>query len=368
MIRLITGNPGSGKTLLVVSDLVQAAKLANRPIYTNVTGLAIPGVQVLPDHADWTLLPDRSLVVFDECQDIEIPLDGLPSKSDDAETNRPMWKPYAATGTPGLAKDRRLAQLRQHRKREFDLWFISQHPSFIHHDVRKIADEHVHMLRVMGLSRSTKYTFTGSYCASPEKPEERRRGDKEFWRHPRKFFGAYHSANGHHFKFKMPRKLAMVGIAVICTALLGVWFLLGRAGLGDSPAYAAEVSEVTSPGVAPGQTPAVPSGEFAWTDTPRVTPIAGCAVLTNSCRCWDTAGLQLALSEGECLTVASRPLPLSFVASASSTAPGGVGGSPPTVSPVISPTPEAGGGGGPLGASGARHQVGPPGDKMGHVW
>lgn len=352
MIRLITGNPGSGKSLRVVSELVDAAKLANRPIYTNITGLTIPGVQVLPEHADWTLLPDRSLVVFDECQDIEDP-DGK--------------RPYAATGSPGLSRDHRLANLRQHRKREFDLWFIAQHPSFVHHDIRKITDEHVHMLRTMGLKRATAYTFTGSYCASPEKPEERRRGDKENWRYPAKVFGLYHSANGHHIKFKMPRKLAMVGAAVIATCALGVWFLLGRAGLGDSPAFAEAAAGDGVQLVGDVRRPP-PAEEFAWTDTPRVTPIAGCAVLTESCRCWDVEGRQLALTHGQCLSVATRPLPLSFVASS------GSGPTSPAASPAASSPPPAAverqddERRGIVGARGPRDQVGPAAGAMGAVW
>lgn len=310
MIRLITGNPGSGKSLRVVAELVEAAKLANRPIFTNITGLKIPGVQELPEHADWTLLPDRSLVVFDECQDIE-----------DADGK----KPYAATGSPGLSKDHRLANLRQHRKREFDLWFIAQHPSFVHHDIRKITDEHVHMLRVMGLNRSTVYTFTGSYCAKPEEPSERRRGDKEFWRYPRHVFGLYHSANGHHFKFKMPRKLAMVAVAVLATCFLAVYFLAGRAGLGDSSLLTDDRrGDALAASLPERRHGDPPSDEFAWTDTPRVTPIAGCAVLSKSCRCWDTEGKQLALSQGRCLSVALEPLPLSFVQGTASAAPTGL--------------------------------------------
>lgn len=360
MIRLITGNPGSGKTLFVVSELLAAAKLANRPIYTNITDLKIPGVVTLPQDADWTQLPDRSLVVFDECQDIE---------------DSQGVKPYAATGSPGLSRDHRLANLRQHRKREFDLWFIAQHPSFVHHDIRKITDEHVHMLRVMGLNRSTKYTFTGSYCQSPEKPEERRRGDKEFWRYPKKVFGLYHSANGHHFKFKMPRKVAMIAVAMLATCALGLYFLAGRVGL------QADAAAVEEAGLSPGLVAASPNpakvrppsdGEFAWTDTGLVTPISGCAVLTHSCRCWNLEGKQLALSRAQCLNVATQPLPLSFVASAPASMPVSLpslpgpsqefsqGGANP---PKPTETPKAS-----FGVTGSRSQVGPPGDRMGHIW
>lgn len=353
-IRLITGNPGSGKSLLVVSELVAAAKLANRPIYTNITGLKIPGVQELPPDADWTLLPDRSLVVFDECQDIE---------------DSQGVKPYAATGAPGLSRDHRLANLRQHRKREFDLWFIAQHPSFVHHDVRKITDEHVHMLRVMGLNRSTRYTFAGSYCAKPEEPSERRRGDKEFWRYPRSAFGLYHSANGHNFKFKMPRKVAMVGFVVIATCALGVWFLAGRVGLGDKSVLVQEARAAAGQSVVDSPANSVASsGEFAWTSTDTVRPIAGCAVLTNSCRCWDTSGLQLALDDGQCLTVALKPLPLSFVKSASSGA-GGVAAAAPAPSKPAEPS--AGKGDAPSGVVGvrtARDSVGPALADGSKVW
>lgn len=300
-ITLLTGNPGSGKSLFAISMIEAAIKRGNRHVFTNITGVTIPGVLPIPADADWRNLPDGSLVIFDECQDIE---------------DENGQRPYAATGQAGLARDGRLSELRQHRKREFHLVFITQHPTFCHHEIRKITDTHHHFLRVMGLQRSTKYTFSGSYCLSPEKPEERRRGDKEFWRFPKRLFGAYHSAQAHHIGFKMPRKVAMVAAAVLATSALAVWFLLGRVGLGESSvlvqeaqAEAAAAAALVSPGaVSPAPLPA----EFAWTNAATVRPISGCAVLSESCRCWDADGLQLALSRAECLTVAAGPLPIHF--------------------------------------------------------
>lgn len=341
-IVLLTGNPGSGKTLFAVDLIDKAAKAGNRPIFTNITGISIPGVQPLPESADWRSLPDRSLVVFDECQDIE-----------DTDGHRP----YAATGQAGLARDGRLSELRQHRKREFELVFITQHPTFCHHEIRKITDTHHHFLRVMGLQRSTKYTFTGSYCLNPEKPEERRRGDKEFWRYPKHLFGVYFSAQAHHIGFKMPRKVAMIGAAVVATCALGVWFLLGRVGLGDESVLVQQARAEASAGQggasALGVAAALPlPAEFEWTRAPTLPRISGCAVLTTSCRCWDAEGAQLALTHAQCLNVATGPLPMHFAVAQAPIAPAGES--------------EAGEASGPAGVRTKPSQVGSP--HQGDIW
>ena len=318
-IVILTGNPGSGKSLYSVDLIDQTIKLGTRPVYSNITGINIPGVQPLPADADWNNLPDKSMVIFDECQDIE---------------DQNGFKPYAATGQSGLVRDQRLSNLRQHRKREFLLIFVSQHPTFMHHEIRKIADVHKHFLRVMGLQRSSVYTFLGSYCLSPEKPEDRRRGDKEFWKFPKRLFEKYHSATGHHIGFKMPRKVAMVAVAMLATAALGIYFMLGRAGIGSESALKTSVASVVpgsflgGSGVSGGDVAAVPpaSVEFDWVGTPSVPALAGCAVLTKSCRCFAGDGSQLALSRSQCLAVALEPLPMSFVGGAAkesgSTSPG----------------------------------------------
>ena len=77
MLTLITGVPGSGKSLRAVYELKKALD-AGRPCYSDIEGLNMPGVLPAPD--DWRTTPEGSFIVYDEAQ------------------KRPQ---FASTGRPG---------------------------------------------------------------------------------------------------------------------------------------------------------------------------------------------------------------------------------------------------------------------------
>ena len=63
MIILITGTPGSGKTLFAVSKILAWAKENKREIFADIDGLSIDGIEKSPE--DWRETPDGSIVVYD---------------------------------------------------------------------------------------------------------------------------------------------------------------------------------------------------------------------------------------------------------------------------------------------------------------
>lgn len=78
MITLITGTPGSGKTLFAVTKILEYVKQNQklleqgkepRMIYANIDGLNIDGVEPAP--VDWRDTPDGSVIFYDEIQQLE---------------------------------------------------------------------------------------------------------------------------------------------------------------------------------------------------------------------------------------------------------------------------------------------------------
>lgn len=132
MMRLITGVPGAGKTLFAVSEILKVKKendalekAGDKPrlIYTNIAGMEMEGVYPLED-TDWRNYPDGFLIVYDEAHQI-----------------------FRATGRPGFFGDPIITEMDMHRHRGFDLWFITQFPLKVHHEIRYMVDEHYHLLR-----------------------------------------------------------------------------------------------------------------------------------------------------------------------------------------------------------------------------
>ena len=108
MIRLITGTPGSGKTLYTVSEIMKVIeKTPERPIFSDIKGLRIDGVQEAPD--DWRTAPDGALIIYDECQ------------------YRTQY-----TKSRGRNKYQMIIDLTTHRHTGKDIWLITQNPNFLH--------------------------------------------------------------------------------------------------------------------------------------------------------------------------------------------------------------------------------------------
>ncbi|MGL4565407.1 zonular occludens toxin domain-containing protein [Aeromonas veronii] len=81
MITLITGRPGSGKTLLAVEMIRDNANGERiRPLFANIDGLAYDRLRCFPleDPTTWPDLPAGSIVVIDECQKLMPPAPAVP--------------------------------------------------------------------------------------------------------------------------------------------------------------------------------------------------------------------------------------------------------------------------------------------------
>lgn len=174
MIILITGVPGSGKTLWVVQYLDKLSK-TGRVIYTDIDGL--DDYKKSPD--DWRDCDPGSVVVYDECQ-----------------------KRFSSDRA-GRARDVLIRDMETHRHLGIDLVLITQNPSLLHSEVRKLVGRHHHFLRIYGLERSK--IFTRDCCITdPLSRSQLNQCDQKFWSFPKVYYNKYVSSEAHTHKAYMP--------------------------------------------------------------------------------------------------------------------------------------------------------------------
>lgn len=342
MIYLISGQPGNGKTLRAMSLMldayeqdqiaVKAGKKEPRRFFTNITGAApgewydvgegkplvqnpdaFPWVERMPDHNDWTKLPHGSFVVYDEAHS-----DGV----------TPGLEKYGvlfpATGKPGESTDPRVRAMSTSRSSfSIDLVLVTQYPNKIHHQVRTLVGQHMHMNRAMGLAAAGMFTWSRTQ-PDPYDESAREKAEEEIWSYPKDLYKRYISATIHtvSHKFRIPKKV-WSGLSMLVVAGLVAWGLyyvvvpkeardtVGKeqartpakqAPLGALAAAAPQEEEQGIPG----------TGEYMSLTAPVVVSLAGCIDTERACRCYNTEGDQIDQSQAECRQVVDRPLPFNI--------------------------------------------------------
>lgn len=292
MIKLITAVPGSGKTLSAIAMIIEGLE-SGRPVFTNINGLVkdkFPNPHLLNDAPDdWRDTPEGSLVIYDEAQQAHL---------------------YPSNAQRGKVEDERLTAMETHRHTGHDLVFITQAPTFVHHHIRKLVGEHIHLYRGRGIGGAMRYEWSHT-CDSPNDRKEQERATGVFWKFPKEHFGYYTSAVMHTHKFKIPYKI--VGIfAVVALILLFVGYNLiandGLAVLSEPPKMEAQAEMLAS------ARPVVKTDMYSWSSAPVAVSVAGCMANHDSskCQCYDDDGKTLALEHAQCLSILNNPLPRSI--------------------------------------------------------
>ncbi|MDX7728752.1 zonular occludens toxin domain-containing protein [Aeromonas caviae] len=189
MITLITGVPGAGKTLYAVDQILQPEAKAGRQLFVDGIPDLLITHEPAPDPLEWhKWAPEGAHIVIDEVQRV--------------------WRPEAA----GRAIPESIAQLETHRHRGLDFTIMTQHPSLIHSNVRRLVGRHIHVRRTaLGV-----YVYEYPECMNSPDTAYKSALTKVRWPHPKRSFGAYKSASIHQkVKFRIPRA-AIVFVACIC--------------------------------------------------------------------------------------------------------------------------------------------------------
>lgn len=237
MITLITGVPGSGKTLSVVSDLAKNVKKewADRKIFTHgIPELTIP-TEKIPEGHDikdmnvWLQYPENngSVVIIDEAQNIFMPRS-------------------AGSKTPELVE-----WLHIHRHSGVDIILITQMPGRIDKQVRDLVGAHYHIHKT---PLGVRMRYFWDYCENNPK-SGMRNARPEVYKFDKKVFGLYKSAEI-HTKVKTPksRVLWVIPLALVVfgvTAYMGFKLLVGLGGAenSDEPSSVPDISAVSSESV-----------------------------------------------------------------------------------------------------------------------
>lgn len=226
MLTLITGTPGSGKTLFAVTKILeyveQNKKLLEegkepRCIYADIDGLEIEGVEPAPD--DWRDTPDGSVIFYDEIQQ----RDAFKKSRFDNEI---------------------CSALQIHRHTGHDIYGITQFPVLLHPDFRAVVGMHHHLHRGWGLSSAM--VFNWAYCVdAPNAPSNKKLAEHTFrFQYPKSVYKYYKSATIHTHKARIPKRffalLAFILIMIYITfkLLFSENNFLNKAmtgRLGDSP-------------------------------------------------------------------------------------------------------------------------------------
>lgn len=197
MITLITGKPGSGKSLLAVEMILDNSKADSiRPCFSNIDGLDYKALKCFPlDEPDkWHTLPVGSLIIIDEAQD---------------------WMPPRPSGK---AVPEHVDMLNKHRHMGYDVILMTPDPMLLDVTARKTVGRHLHCYRPFGMKHRKVFEWNGcNDSPEPSKNESNALVKKKPF--DESLFGYYKSAEAHTHKPRIPWKKFAVLVGAIAFAV-----------------------------------------------------------------------------------------------------------------------------------------------------
>lgn len=299
MITLLTGVPGSGKTLFAV-ELAEKYLKEGRDVFSDIDGYE----SSLKAPEDWRNCPPGSVVFYDECQ-----------------------KRFPAVGR-GRSRDEVITAMEEHRHLGVDLVLISQRPGKIHHDVRGVVGLHHHFLRVYGLERAKIFT-RDCLIADTMSSSQLRECDQRFWNFPKNLYGLYKSAEVHTHKAYMPRfvRNALIVLFLIICAFLYIasdaYHFFVRDSINQSDVVSVESLPLTSSElkkIDDAKSNDAKSNDFksndlapleliplvqSPVDRDYLKKLSACVSSVYSCRCYDEDYFLIHQTSMQCLKMAS---------------------------------------------------------------
>ena len=308
MIYLITGVPGSGKTLYAVSTLIRKLSaeqlkgkdgqvIERRIVVDGIPDLVIPHETMvsLVENERGQLEPetdgDSFMTWFDWCK----PGDVLVVD----EVQRYLRPRALGAKPPDMVK-----MLETHRHFGVDVVFITQNPMLVDQNVRRLVGRHIHVRRLFGMARAVVY----SWDACSVDVHRTKGSTMSMWRYPKSAYKLYKSSELHT---KQRQRVPMFLIVPALALVLGVW-ALPRAysaikGSATGKGIASSHSDAPAPDlpasrpVAMASAPVVPvSGAASSKPTDDAPHLAGCYVFRGKCSCTDQNGAPFKVDYGVC--------------------------------------------------------------------
>lgn len=344
MIYLTTGGNGAGKTLFTLFDVRAAQLKENRPVYYHGFEALKPIEDFgwLPFEPEkWQDLPDGSICIFDECQN------EFPAK--------------IVGAVPDFINA--IAQFR--RKRGFDFYLITPHPTMIHVNVRRLIETpswHRHMKRPAAgdMCSELRWSTANLNC---EKPNASATGQVKMRAYPKEVYNWYKSATLHTAKRQIPKQFFVLAALVVIIPAVGYYAYKSVFNLTNKAAPTAQVSasggDVPLAGNHAGG--AVPDGpmsvaEFVQSYQPRIEGLphtapryddvtrpvtapfpAACVRMAKRCECFTQQGTKLPTAADICGQIVASGYFMDWNPNGSSS--GGSGGSMPSADASGSSSP-----------------------------
>lgn len=205
MIILITGVPGSGKSLRAV-ELAEQYIAAGRAVFSDIEGYSRSCA--IPD-GDWRLTSHGSVVIYDEAHRL------------DSQMKRHSVS-FPARGLK-LEEPEIVKAMSIHRHSGHDLIFVCQHPSQIDISIRRLVTQHQHLKRI-GSTKRVGLVISDTLIDLPE-GSELSNADKNHWKFPVKYYDYYKSASVHLIKRRIPQPVIFV-FSVAVVLLLAISFVI----------------------------------------------------------------------------------------------------------------------------------------------
>jgi len=349
---LLTGVPGSGKTLRMM-EYMEAALKAGRPCYVcNVDGLNVPGAIPFDDPHQWQDLPPTSVLFVDEAQRYFRARRGM------------IDPPESITAMETIRHD------------GVCIVMTTQQPTYLDKHIRGLIGHHEHLVEVAAGKISNVYTFRST--RDEVTPASLGDATYEMWNHPKRLHGAYKSAEVHTKKTLIPLRFKALAVFALLTAIYTVYAFMPKSDSaeGQKPAQAAPAAglAIASGGSGDGVKP-LTRAEYAqrhlprfatmpWTsevfDNRQVTADPQLICMSSnggddvhgqhrepSCTCLTEQGTFYEISQPECRRIARfgpvyNPYKVQQPSAHDDMLAGGVGGSPPTAMASVDAAPSPG--------------------------
>lgn len=250
-IELFTGQPGNGKTALMMERLVAEAKAANRPIFAvGIDGLDPGLATVLDDARSWNdkdgdgnyIIPDGSLIFVDEA-----------------------WKWFGHLHDATRQQTpRHVLELAEHRHRGLDFVWTTQQPNQLYPFVRGLIGAHSHVVRRFGTKMLDVYRW-GELNEEIKSLAKRDMAQRTTRLLPSQVFGQYKSAEVHTIKARIPLRVLLLPALIVIGAVFA--YLAYRSLV--SPAVTGGAGKEGTQSALADAAPSPPGGGSRKEDAPR---------------------------------------------------------------------------------------------------
>jgi len=252
MIILITGIPGTGKTLFTL-DYCQKQFQSRVIYYHNIKGLKLPWHEII-DVNEWYKLPTGSVIVIDEAHQI--------FKKTDGRQSPPIH----------------IEKFDEHRHQGHDVILITQKATDLNTYIRNRVGRHIHLKRPISEAEKCAVYVFSKYEKNTDNQEILADADSYDFSYPKHLYNQYDSAEVHTVQRYVPKKLKKLLILLALSLSAVVYaansvvtrFTDGREGVETDTAteHAIEIKPFKSD-----KLPIMTIDDYLYSYTPRIASI-----------------------------------------------------------------------------------------------